>query len=130
MTNNKKLMEFNLNTILFLITGIIVGFSSGIVGVGGGVFVIPILVFLFGFSQKVAQGTSLAMLLPPVGILAVMEYYKTGNMDVKVAIILALGYFVGAYFGSSLAVTLSNDMLKKIFGVLLLGVSLKMLLGK
>jgi len=123
-------MEFNLNTILFLITGIIVGFSSGIVGVGGGVFVIPILVFLFGFSQKVAQGTSLAMLLPPVGILAVMEYYKTGNMDVKVAIILALGYFVGAYFGSSLAVTLSNDMLKKIFGVLLLGVSLKMLLGK
>ena len=123
-------MEFNLNTILFLITGIIVGFSSGIVGVGGGVFVIPILVFLFGFSQKVAQGTSLAMLLPPVGILAVMEYYKTGNMDVKVAIILALGYFVGAYFGSSLAVTLSNDMLKKIFGVLLLGVSLKMLIGK
>jgi uncharacterized membrane protein YfcA len=123
-------MEFNLNTILFLIVGLVVGFSSGIVGVGGGVFVIPILVFLFGFSQKMAQGTSLAMLLPPVGILAVMTYYNSGNIDIKVAIILALGYFAGAYFGSSLAVTLSNDMLKKIFGVLLLGVSLKMLLGK
>ncbi|MBM4166539.1 MAG: sulfite exporter TauE/SafE family protein [Ignavibacteria bacterium] len=123
-------MEFNLNTILFLITGIVVGFSSGIVGVGGGVFVIPILVFLFGFSQKMAQGTSLAMLLPPVGILAVMEYYRSGNINVNVAIVLALGYLFGAYFGSSLAVTLSNDMLKKIFGILLLGVSLKMLLGK
>ncbi|MBS4028342.1 MAG: sulfite exporter TauE/SafE family protein, partial [Ignavibacteriales bacterium] len=117
-------------TILFLITGLLVGFSSGIVGVGGGVFVIPILVFLFGFSQKMAQGTSLAMLLPPVGILAVMEYYKSGNIDVKVAILLSLGYLFGAYFGSSLAVTLSNDMLKKIFGLLLLGVSLKMLIGK
>jgi len=123
-------MELNLNTILFLITGLLVGFSSGIVGVGGGVFVIPILVFLFGFSQKMAQGTSLAMLLPPVGILAVMEYYKSGNIDVKVAILLSLGYLFGAYFGSSLAVTLSNDMLKKIFGLLLLGVSLKMLIGK
>jgi uncharacterized membrane protein YfcA len=123
-------MEFNLNTILFLIVGLVVGFSSGIVGVGGGVFVIPILVFLFGFSQKMAQGTSLAMLLPPVGILAVLEYYRSGNINVNVAIILALGYLFGAYFGSSLAVTLSNDMLKKIFGVLLLGVSLKMLLGK
>ena len=123
-------MEFNLDTILFLITGLIVGLSSGVVGVGGGVFVIPILVFLFGFSQKMAQGTSLAMLLPPVGILAVMEYYKSGNIDIKVAALLALGYLFGAYFGSSLAVTLSNDMLKKIFGVLLLGVSLKMLIGK
>ena len=123
-------MEFNLNTILFLITGLVVGLSSGVVGVGGGVFVIPILVFLFGFSQKMAQGTSLAMLLPPVGILAVMEYYKSGNININVAILLACGYLFGAYFGSSLAVTLSNDMLKKIFGVLLLGVSLKMLIGK
>ncbi|MEK7263788.1 MAG: TSUP family transporter [Bacteroidota bacterium] len=123
-------MEFNFNTVLFLLTGIVVGFSSGMVGVGGGVFVIPILVFLFGFTQKMAQGTSLAMLLPPVGLLAVMQYYKAGNIDIKVALLLSAGYLIGSYFGSTYAVTLSNELLKKIFGALLLLVAMKMLIGK
>ncbi len=115
---------------LFILLGILVGGLSGFIGVGGGVLVIPSLVLFFGFSQKMAQGTSLAMLLLPVGIFAVMEYYKHGNINIQVAMFLAIGYLVGAYFGSLFTNHFSNEMMKKIFAIIMLLISLKLLLDK
>jgi uncharacterized membrane protein YfcA len=91
---------------------------------------IPALVFLLGISQQTAQGTSLAVMLPPVGIIAAFNYYKAGHVNIRFAIILAVFFLVGSYFGSKLALTLPQPVLKKIFGVLLLLVAAKMLLSK
>jgi hypothetical protein len=91
---------------------------------------IPALVFFMGFSQQMAQGTSLAVMLPPIGIIAAYNYYKAGQVDIKFAIVLAAAFLVGSYFGSKLALNLPQAALKKIFGVLLLLVAAKMLLSK
>jgi len=114
----------------FVILGLAGGVMSGIFGIGGAVIIVPALVFLFGFDQKMAQGTTLAMLLPPVGLLGVWQYYQSGNVNFKVAGILCAGLFVGAYFGGYLANQLSSDTLKKIFGVALLLISIRMIFGK
>ena len=121
----------NLTTlILLLIIGLLTGAMAGMLGIGGGIIVIPALVLLLGFSQQTAQGTSLAMMLPPVGIFAVLNYYKAGHVDIKVALILATVFIIGSIFGSKLAVKLPQDLLKKIFGVFLLLVAIKMLFWK
>ena len=116
--------------ILLAILGLITGVMAGMLGIGGGIIVIPALVLLLGFSQQSAQGTSLAMMLPPVGIFAVLNYYKAGHVDIKVALILATLFIIGSIFGSKLAVRLPQDILKKIFGVFLLLVAIKMLFWK
>jgi uncharacterized membrane protein YfcA len=87
---------------LLLSVGLAIGIISGMVGIGGGVLVIPLLMFFFGFSQAKANGTSLAMLLPPIGIFAVMSYWKAGNVDWRFAILLAFGFAVGAYVGGAI----------------------------
>jgi uncharacterized membrane protein YfcA len=116
--------------VLLVVIGLITGFMAGMLGIGGGIVVIPALIMVLGFTQQSAQGTSLAMMLPPVGILAVLNYYKAGHVDWRVAAVLALFFIVGSIFGSKLAVKIPQDALKKIFGVFLLLVAIKMLFGK
>jgi uncharacterized membrane protein YfcA len=101
-----------------------------LVGIGGGILIIPALVFLFGFTQQQAQGTTLALMVPPIGILAAWTYYTQGYVDVKVAGLICAGFVVGGYFGAKLAVGIPKDLLQKIFGGFLLLVSLKMLFTK
>jgi uncharacterized membrane protein YfcA len=103
---------------------------AGMLGIGGAIIMIPALVFILGISQQSAQGTSLAVMLPPVGIIATYNYYKAGHVNIKFAIILAVFFLVGSYFGSKFALTIPQSGLKKIFGILLLLVAAKMLLSK
>lgn len=106
------------------------GLLSGFVGVGGGMIIVPALVFFLGYTQHLAQGTSLAMMLPPIGILAVYNYYQTGNTNIKAALIISASFFIGAYLGSKFSLSLDEKVVKKIFGVVMLLASLKMLFGK
>lgn len=116
--------------LILIIIGIITGVMAGMLGIGGAIIMIPALVFFMGFSQQMAQGTSLAVMLPPIGIIATYNYYKAGHVDMKVALILAACFLVGSYFGSKYALTLPQATLKKIFGILLLLVAAKMLFSK
>lgn len=116
--------------LLLLGIGIITGAAAGMLGIGGAIIMIPALVYFMGFSQQMAQGTSLAVMLPPIGILAAYNYYKAGHVDIKFALILAGAFLIGSYFGSRYALTLPQATLKKIFGVLLLLVAAKMLFSK
>jgi len=115
---------------LILLLGIGVGTVSGIVGLGGGVFIIPVLVYGFGMSQHKAQGTSLGALLAPIGILAFIEYYKAGNVDVKAAALIAVGFLVGGYFGGRWAQVVSDAMLRRVFAVMLIAVGIGILVEK
>jgi uncharacterized membrane protein YfcA len=110
--------------------GIVTGATAGMLGIGGAIIMIPALVFFLGFSQQMAQGTSLAVMLPPIGIIAAYNYYKAGQVNLKYALILAACFLIGSYFGSKLALNLPQAVLKKIFGILLLLVAAKMLIGK
>jgi len=114
--------------VILLVIGLLAGLLSGLVGIGGGIIIVPALVYFLGFSQHSAQGTSLGLLLPPVGILAVMNYYKKGLLDIKVVAIMAIAFVVGAFLGSKISITLSEDKLKKFFAVVLLLIAGKMLL--
>jgi uncharacterized membrane protein YfcA len=113
--------------LILVLIGVAAGMLAGLVGVGGGVIIIPALIYFLGFTQKEAQGTSLGILLLPVGILAVINYYKQGFIDIKVVIIISLAFIVGGFFGSKLALSVSQDTLRKLFGTLLLILAIKML---
>lgn len=115
--------------IALVIIGLLAGILSGLVGIGGGIIMVPLLLLL-GFSQHQAQGTSLAVLLLPVTASAVYNYYKEGYLDWRYAIVMAVFFVVGGYFGSKFAVSIDAKILKKIFGVVLLIVAGKMILGK
>jgi uncharacterized membrane protein YfcA len=123
----------NMSVSMFLILciiGVITGIMAGMLGIGGAIIMIPALVYILGFSQHMAQGTSLAVMLPPIGILAAYNYWKAGEVNFKFALILAVAFIVGSYFGSKLALNIPQSVLKKIFGILLLLVAAKMLLSK
>jgi uncharacterized membrane protein YfcA len=124
-------MKMSTSVLLILIAvGILTGIVAGMLGIGGAVIMVPALVFLLGLSQHMAQGTSLAVMLPPIGIIAALNYYKAGEVNLKFALILAAAFIVGSYFGSKLALHLPQPALKKIFGILLLIVAAKMLFSK
>ena len=129
ITNNEKPMSTQIIASLILI-GILAGILSGLVGVGGGIVMVPLLVLLLGFSQHQAQGTSLAVLVVPVTAMAVYNYYKAGYIDWRYAAVIAVFFVIGGFFGSKLAVSLDQKMLKKIFGVILLLIAGKMLIEK
>lgn len=114
--------------IILIIIGIIAGMLSGLIGVGGGVIIVPALMYFLAFSQKEAQGTSLGILLLPVGILAVTQYYKQGYVDIKVVLIVSSAFLLGGFLGSKIALAISENVLKKIFAVILILIALKMLL--
>lgn len=116
--------------LLYLVLGLAAGVLSGLIGIGGGVLIVPALVFLFKMTQHQAQGTTLAMLVPPIGILAAWTYYNHGYVDIKVAGFLAVGFFIGGLLGAKFAVGLSNQVLEKVFGAALLLIALKMIWGK
>jgi uncharacterized membrane protein YfcA len=116
--------------ILLSLIGIVAGIVSGLMGVGGAIIIVPALVMIMGLSQHHAQGTSLTVLLLPVGIFAVINYAKQGFVNYKFAFVLIVAFVIGSYFGSLFSVKLPENTLKKIFGVLLLLVSIKYLLGK
>lgn len=116
--------------IILLIIGLLAGMVGGSMGVGGGIVIVPALVFLMGFSQHQAQGTSLAVLLFPVAILGVINYHRNGYVNFKFSIVLILAFIVGSYFGSLISVHIPEKILRKIFGIFMLLVSLKMILSK
>jgi len=116
--------------LLYILLGVVAGVLSGMIGLGGGIIIIPALVFWFGFSQHLAQGTTLAMMVPPIGILAAWTYYQQGYADLKVALLIGLGFFIGGLFGAKIATNLPNNVLQKIFGAVLLIISLKMIFNK
>ena len=104
----------------FLFVGAFTGAVAGMFGIGGGVFVIPAMVYLFGFSQKTATGTSLAMLLPPIGIAAFLQFYKSGYVNIAAAVLLIVGFLAGSYLSASYTITLPDLLLKRLFGGLLI----------
>ena len=115
---------------LFILLGLVAGLLSGLIGIGGGIIIVPALLFLFGFSQYQAQGTTLGLMVPPIGLPAAWTYYKEGNVNFEVALLICAGLFLGGYFGAKLATGLSNVALERIFGVAMLVIGVKMLVAR
>lgn len=122
----KNIMTAEL-VITILLIGLAAGILSGLVGVGGGLIIVPALIFFLGFSQHQAQGTSLGLLLLPVGILAVINYYSKGNVDIKVVAVMSIAFLAGGWLGSKLALRLPEDVVKKIFAIFLFYSAFKLL---
>jgi uncharacterized membrane protein YfcA len=118
------------SVVMLILIGLAAGIFSGFVGVGGGVLVVPALVFFLGLTQHQAQGTSLALLMMPVGIFAVYNYYKAGNVNIHYALLIAAGFVLGAYVGSKLSLKISPEIVKRVFGIFMLLVALKMIFSK
>jgi len=119
-----------MSIIFYIVLGLIGGVTSGALGIGGGTIMVPLLVMMFGLTQHQAQGTALAVMLPPVFILAVMRYYWAGNIKVQMALFIALGFIFGAFLGAHFVQNIPAVQLKRIFAVFLILVGVKMLLGK
>lgn len=119
-----NLQEF----IILALIGLAAGVFGGMVGLGGGVIMIPAMIYFLGMNQISAQGTSLAVMLPPVGILAVMNYYKSGQINLKYALIIAIAFTIGGYFGSKIALNIPVATVKKIFGFALIAIALRMII--
>lgn len=113
--------------IILILIGIAGGIMSGMFGVGGGVIIVPAFVFFLGMSQHEAQGTSLGLMLLPIGILAAMNYYKSGNLDIKAGLIVAFAFVFGGWIGSKISLGIDQALLKRIFGALMLFVSIKLI---
>lgn len=129
--NQKNKYKMTVQTITMLILiGLLAGILSGLVGVGGGIIMVPLLVLFFSLSQHEAQGTSLAVLSIPVTALAAFNYYKEGQLNIKFALIIAVFFIVGSFFGSKLAIGIDQKVLKKIFAIVLIIIAGKMLLDK
>lgn len=126
---NRPKMSFTMVLVLLLI-GVAAGFASGFVGVGGGIIIVPALVFFLGYSQHMAQGTSLALMLPPIGLLGFYNYYKSGNANISAALLIAAAFVIGAYFGSKVSLSLDQSIVKKVFGGVMMLAAAKLLFSK
>jgi uncharacterized protein len=116
--------------LLLIIIGLMAGVFGGMFGVGGAIIMIPALVYFLGVDQHTAQGTSVAVLLPPIGLFAAYNYYKAGEVNIWYAVIIAVAFLVGGYFGSMIALKLSGSLMRKVFAVMLILIALKMLFTK
>ncbi len=114
---------------MVILVGLAAGIVGGFLGLGGGIIMVPALVFLFGMTQHQAQGTVLATMVPPIGLLAAMKYYYAGNVKIKVSIFLCLGFFIGGLIGAQGAHYISESLLKRLFGIVLLAVSIRLILA-
>jgi uncharacterized protein len=124
-------MEFNFLVVIGLLAiGVLAGSISGLIGIGGGIIMVPIMVLLLGMTQHQAQGTSLAVMVPPIGILAAMHYYKQGHIDLRFAAVIAVGFLIGGFIGGKFAVDLPEAVLRKSFAAVLLVVAVKMFFTK
>ncbi|MBT5402675.1 MAG: sulfite exporter TauE/SafE family protein [Crocinitomicaceae bacterium] len=121
-------MEISTLVILVAI-GLAAGAVSGFVGIGGGIIIVPALVYVLGLTQFEAQGTSLLLMLPPIGILAAMNYYQAGSMNWRYALVIAIAFIAGGYFGSKLSLKLDELLVKLIFGIIMLLVALRMIVS-
>ena len=119
-----------MNILLLLLLGLAAGILSGLLGIGGGILIVPCLVFGLGLTQHTAQGTTLALMVPPIGLLAAWTYYKEGCIDVKVAALICLGFFFGGLIGAKFATAINAALLKKLFGGALLITAMKMIFSK
>ncbi|HVW86989.1 MAG TPA: sulfite exporter TauE/SafE family protein [Bryobacteraceae bacterium] len=113
-----------------ILLGIAAGAASGLVGIGGGIILIPALVFLFGMSQHQAQGTTLALMVPPIGLVAAMAYWRQGYVDIRIAALICIGFLAGSLIGARYSLGISDAVLQKVFGLFLLLLSTKMLFTK
>jgi len=118
------------NALMFVLLGVAAGVLSGLLGIGGAVVIIPALIYLFGFPIHRAEGTTLALMVPPIGILAVIPYFRNGHVDVRAAAFICLGFLFGGLIGGQFATALSTPLLQKLFGGLLLITAVKMLFTK
>ena len=116
--------------IILIVIGLLAGILSGLVGVGGGIVMIPLLIMFLGLTQHQAQGTALFAMLPPIGILAAMNYYKEGFVKWEYAAVIALTFVVGGYFGSKLSISLPDQTVRKVFGVIMLIGAIKLIFSK
>jgi uncharacterized membrane protein YfcA len=114
------------NVTIIAVIGAMAGLLGGILGLGGAIIIIPAMVMLLGYSQQMAQGTALMMMVLPVGALAAFQYYQKGFVDVKASLIMALFFTVGGYFGAKFAIHIPQDILKKPFAIMLVGIAIKM----
>lgn len=131
LNSKNKVFGMGIEVILILLCiGMFAGVFSGMVGIGGGIIMVPALVLLVGMSQHEAQSTSLAIMLPPITLLSVIQYYKAGYFNWKYALVVALAFFVGNYFGGKIAVGMSEAVIKKVFACFLILVAIKMLWSK
>ncbi len=121
-------MDFTISQLIVLVlVGILAGLLSGFVGVGGGIVIVPAMIYFLHMTQKDAQGISLAVLLLPVGILGVMNYHKAGHINFSYSLIIAIGFVAGSYFGSKYALKLPEHKVKFLFGILMLLIAVQML---
>ncbi len=120
-------MEFQ-NVAIIALLGAVAGILSGLLGLGGAIIIIPAMVMMLGYSQQLAQGTTLMMMVFPVGAMAAYQYYQQGMVNMKAALIMAVFFFVGGYLGAKFATQIPQEILKKLFAVLLIVVAIKMLL--
>ena len=116
--------------IILIVIGLLAGILSGLVGVGGGIVMIPLLIIFLGLTQHQAQGTALFAMLPPIGVLAAMNYYKEGFVKWEYAAVMALTFVVGGYFGSKLSISLPDQTVRKVFGVIMLIGAIKLIFSK
>ncbi len=116
------------STALFVLLGLLAGSLSGLLGIGGGVILVPALVLVFGFSQHLAQGTTLALMIPPIGLLAAWNYYKKGGVDLRIAALVCVGFAFGGLFGAKLSALVSSAALSHVFAISLFLIAIKMLL--
>ena len=116
--------------IILIVIGLLAGVLSGFVGVGGGLLMIPLLMLFLGLSQFEAQGTALAAMLPPIGILAAMNYFKSGYVKWEYAVVIALTFVIGGYFGSKMSLSLNPTTVRKIFGVVMFSAAIKLMFSK
>jgi len=116
--------------IILIVIGLLAGILSGLVGVGGGILMIPLLIMFLGLTQHQAQGTALFAMLPPIGILAAMNYYKEGFVKWEYAAVMALTFVVGGYFGSKLSINLPDQTVRRVFGVIMLIGAIKLIFSK
>ncbi|RNI35748.1 sulfite exporter TauE/SafE family protein [Hanamia caeni] len=113
--------------LIVALIGIAAGMLSGLLGLGGAIIIIPALIFFLGYSQQTAQGTALIMMVLPVGVLAAYQYYKEGYVEIKTALIMAVFFFIGGYFGARFATEIPQSLLKKLFAIMLIILAIKML---
>ncbi|MCD4679610.1 MAG: sulfite exporter TauE/SafE family protein [Bacteroidales bacterium] len=116
--------------IILLLIGLIAGIISGLIGIGGAIIMIPALIYFIGMNQYEAQGTSLAVMLPPIGILAAYNYYKAGELNLQYALIIAFAFIIGGYFGSKLALNIPIGYVRRFFGIILLLISIHIIFSK